>query len=159
MNNLYKHRELLQGSDLEYRAYAPYSPEDSLYKHVVSAERLHQRKKELISQMDENGLDAVVIYGDREHFGNIKCFTGFDPRFEEALLIIHKDGRMFSALGNECYGLAAQSPVEITPVYCPILSLPNQPTKNSSGLGQCLRDCGLNYGMQIGTVEIGRAHV
>jgi hypothetical protein len=33
-------------------------------------------------------LDALVVYGDREHFANLAYLTGYDPRFEEALLIL-----------------------------------------------------------------------
>jgi hypothetical protein len=33
------------------------------------------------------GLDALVVYGDREHSANIAWLTGYDPRFEEALLV------------------------------------------------------------------------
>ena len=31
------------------------------------------------------GLDALVVYADREHFANMSYLTGFDPRFEEAI--------------------------------------------------------------------------
>jgi hypothetical protein len=34
------------------------------------------------------GLDALAIYADREHAANLLWLTGFDPRFEEALLIL-----------------------------------------------------------------------
>ena len=34
------------------------------------------------------GLDALLVYADREHFANLSYLTGFDPRFEEALLIL-----------------------------------------------------------------------
>ena len=34
------------------------------------------------------GFSALVVYADREHFANIAWLTGFDPRFEEALLVI-----------------------------------------------------------------------
>ena len=40
----------------------------------------------LESRMAEAGLDAIVIYGDREHLANISWASGYDPRFEEALL-------------------------------------------------------------------------
>jgi hypothetical protein len=38
--------------------------------------------------MAASGLTHLVIYGDREHFANLMYLTHFDPRFEEALLII-----------------------------------------------------------------------
>ena len=35
----------------------------------------------------------VVIYGDREHAANLSYLCGFDPRFEEALLVLGRDAR------------------------------------------------------------------
>src|SRR5262249_18321563 len=32
--------------------------------------------------------DAIVVYADREHFANLAFFSGFDPRFEEAILVL-----------------------------------------------------------------------
>src|SRR5690606_4747765 len=37
------------------------------------------------------GLDALLVYADREHAANLSYITGFDPRFEEALLVIVPD--------------------------------------------------------------------
>ena len=47
------------------------------------------------------GYRAIVVYGDREHAANIHWLTGFDPRFEEAVLIITADDALLLA-GNEC---------------------------------------------------------
>ena len=38
--------------------------------------------------MEERKLTHLVVYGDREHFANLAYLTGFDPRFEEAVLIV-----------------------------------------------------------------------
>ena len=48
-------------------------------------------------------LDCLVIYGDREHAANIHWATGFDPRFEEALLILPSEGRPVLAAGKVAY--------------------------------------------------------
>ena len=34
------------------------------------------------------GYDVLIVYADREHFANMAYLTGFDPRFDEALLIL-----------------------------------------------------------------------
>jgi hypothetical protein len=36
------------------------------------------------------GTDWLVVYADREHFGNIIFLTGFEPRFEEAYCLVPK---------------------------------------------------------------------
>src|SRR5438552_3092411 len=47
------------------------------------------------------GYDALVVYADREHFANLAYLTGFDPRFEEALLILSGNGTPTLLVGNE----------------------------------------------------------
>ena len=41
-----------------------------------------------LTRAAEAGYDALLVYGDREHFANLAYLTGYDPRFEEALLIL-----------------------------------------------------------------------
>lgn len=80
--------------------------------------------------MDALGFDRLVIYGDREHSANLLWATGFDPRFEEALLIVGA-GEALLLAGNECLPYTAISPLvssgHITVGHAPSLSLPGQP--------------------------------
>ena len=39
------------------------------------------------------GYDRLVVYADREHSANLAYLTGFDPRFEEAMLVVGADRR------------------------------------------------------------------
>lgn len=49
-------------------------------------------QSEYVQRVDElyrkAGTDWVIVYGDREHLANLKFLTNYDPRFEEALLLI-----------------------------------------------------------------------
>ena len=78
------------------------------------------------------GLDAIVIYGDREHFANIHWATGFDPRFEEAVFIL-TDEQATLLLGHECLPYAEVSPLvaagRVERLHVPSLSLVSQPRK------------------------------
>ncbi len=56
------------------------------------------------------GLEALVVYADREHAANLHWLTGFDPRFEEAVLVLTQDEALLLA-GNECLPYAAASPL------------------------------------------------
>ena len=49
----------------------------------------------------EAGLDALIVYADREHFANLAYLTGFDPRFEEAMLILADGKAPVLFVGNE----------------------------------------------------------
>ena len=48
-----------------------------------------------------SGADWLVVYADREHAANIAFLTGFEPRFEEALLLLGKAGQRVIVAGNE----------------------------------------------------------
>ncbi len=74
--------------------------------------------------------DALVIYGDREHAANLHWITGFDPRFEEAVLVV-TEGSALLLVGNECLPYTQISPLvragDVTVGRCAALSLPSQP--------------------------------
>ena len=61
--------------------------------------------------MAARGLTHLVVYGDREHFANLAYLTGFDPRFEEAVLILSRERPPFILVGNECEGYLPVSPL------------------------------------------------
>jgi Xaa-Pro aminopeptidase len=97
--------------------------------------------------------DALVVYGDREHAANLQWLTGFDPRFEEALLVVTPDAAMLIA-GNECLPYTQVSPLvaagDVAAVHCATLSLPSQP-RRSARLDECLADI-LPPGGRIGAI-------
>jgi Xaa-Pro aminopeptidase len=76
------------------------------------------------------GYAAIVIYGDREHSANMHWVTGFDPRFEEAVLVVTPQDALLIA-GNECLPYTGVSPLvqagAIRVGHCASLSLPSQP--------------------------------
>ena len=47
------------------------------------------------------GCDWLVVYADREHLANIAFLSGYDPRFEEALLLLGPQDRRILVVGNE----------------------------------------------------------
>ncbi len=51
--------------------------------------------------MKAAGTDWLVVYADREHFGNIMHLSGFEPRFEEDLPLLGPGGRRVIITGNE----------------------------------------------------------
>jgi Xaa-Pro aminopeptidase len=89
------------------------------------------------------GLDALVVYADREHFANLSYLTGFDPRFEEALLLLVPGRAPALLVGNEGLAYAAVVPPEVEVILCQSLSLVNQPRSESKTLGQILASSGL----------------
>ncbi len=102
----------------------------------------------------ERGLDAVIVYADREHSANISYLTGFDPRFEEALLIVapRGDEEPTVLVGNECWGIAGAAPLPMRRHRFQDLSLPSQPRDRSRPLADILRDEGVAPGRRVGIV-------
>jgi hypothetical protein len=92
--------------------------------------------------MRHSGLTHLAIYADREHFASLYWLTGFDPRFEESLLIVHLDRDSLILVGNEC-----ESYLKISPLFAAgrlrheryqPFSLPDQPMDDSRPLGEIL---------------------
>src|SRR5215471_17900928 len=70
----------------------------------AAADELAGRIDALRAAMARDGLTHAVVYGDREHFANLAFLTGFDPRFEEALLVVSERAHPLLLVGNECHG-------------------------------------------------------
>ena len=104
----------------------------------------------MLAQMERRGLDVLCVYADREHGGNFGYLTGFEPRFEEALLVLHRTGKAFLLLGNESLRMGAYSRLENTVIHVPHFSLPNQPMEPQVPFAQLLADAGLCPGMHAG---------
>jgi Xaa-Pro aminopeptidase len=89
------------------------------------------------------GLDALLVYADREHFANLSYLTGFDPRFEEALLILVPGRAPVLLVGNEGVAYAAVVPAGVEVIRYQSFSLVAQPRSDSRPLGDILAASGL----------------
>ena len=118
----------------------------------LQAATYHARLDRFRAMATEHGFDRVVVYADREHSANISYLTGFDPRFEEAVLVIGRDGDPAILAGNECFGMAGAAPVSMRRHLYQDLSLPNQPRDRSRTLSEILRDEGVVSGARIGVI-------
>ncbi|MDQ2965478.1 MAG: aminopeptidase P family N-terminal domain-containing protein [Chloroflexota bacterium] len=96
------------------------------------------------------GLDRIVVYADREHSANLAYLTGFDPRFEEAVLVLGDSGEPAILVGNECYGMAGAAPLPMRRHLFQDLSLPGQPRDRSRPLAEILADEGIGRGSRVG---------
>ena len=63
-----------------------------------SRNNLEKRCREAYSRA---GCDWLVVYADREHLANIAFLSGYDPRFEEALLLLGPRDQRVLVFGNE----------------------------------------------------------
>jgi hypothetical protein len=121
------------------------SPElpDSLYRERIAALR---------ARADDRGYDRIIVYADREHSANLAYLTGFDPRFEEAVLIVGASDDPALLVGNECYGMAGSAPLPMRRHLFQDLSLPGQARDRSRPLSELLRDEGIGTGARVGAI-------
>ena len=102
------------------------------------------------TRMAERGYDALVVYADREHSANLAHLTGFDPRFEEAILVLGAADRPLLLAGNECIGMAEAAPLPMRVELWQELSLPGQPRDRSRRLADILSSEGIAAGSRVG---------
>jgi hypothetical protein len=106
------------------------------------------------------GVEHVVVYGDKLHFGDIDFFTGLQIKWEEALLVVGpRPGSSSLILGNEMFaGYPDSSPAraEFRTIRCPTLSLPGQVRHfDEPGvltLARALAEAGLKRGTRAGLI-------
>ena len=116
---------------------------DAIYRDRLN--RLQQRA-------GERGYDRLIVYADREHSANLAYLTGFDPRFEEALLVIGGADEPAILVGNECVGMADAAPLSMRIELFQDLSLPSQPRDRSRSLAEILADEGVANGSRVGVI-------
>ncbi len=107
-----------------------------------------------VAKADKAGFSHLVIYADREHFANLAYFTGFDPRFEEALLILSKQADPILLVGNEGYSYCSIIPYELDVVLYQSFSLMGQERVASTKhvLKESYEKAGIDSSSRIGLV-------
>ncbi len=143
----------------------------------IPASIYEQRLKAAQNRWDNWDFDAVIVYADREHFANLTYLTGYDPRFEEALLIFTAEEDAFRTqlfrvvagtqskshtvrqfgtptllVGNEGWGYTDISPIKLNKVLYQNFSLPGQPRNQSLSLATLFRQAGITTGSKIGVI-------
>ena len=118
----------------------------------LTAETMEQHRQNVLARMQEKNLDTLLIYADREHGSNYAYLTGFEPRFEESVLILHLDGTCYLMLGNENMKMCAYSYIKAKAVHVPHFSLPYQPMDTEKSLDQLFEEAGIVNGQRIGFV-------
>jgi hypothetical protein len=119
---------------------------------VLPASIHADRIERLRARMNDRGYERVVVWADREHSANLAYLTGFDPRFEEAVLVVTADGDPALLVGNENLPTAEAAPLAMRCVRFQDLSLPSQPRDASRPLAEILAAEGIAEGGRVGVV-------
>lgn len=137
---------------IEYDAIQKPKLDCSLSPVLLTDKTLLERKERILQRMIEHDYDALVIYADPEHGSNFEYLVGYIPRFEEACLILHRDGKAFLMFGNENLNKVDYSRIPAEALHAPQFSLPNQPMTNYSSLEGLFMKAGIHHTMKIGLV-------
>ena len=119
---------------------------------LLTAEIYASRLARLRERMARHGYDVLLIYADREHSANVAYLSGFDPRFEEAALIVAPDDEPAILVGNENWGTAGIATLPLRRHMFQDFSLPSQPRHRSRPLSAILELEGVRAGAHVGLV-------
>lgn len=108
------------------------------------------RLTETVARMRQARLDILLVYADREHSANLSYLTGFDPRFEEAMLLLDVKGGRLLVTGNECQGYLPDPALDLKIELFQFFSLLGQPRDASRPIKALLADFGVGRGQCIG---------
>ena len=95
--------------------------------------------------------DLLVVYGDHEHRGNLAYLCGFDPRYEEAILVLGAGVRRL-VVGTEGAWYARSLGVDLEIVTVPALGCAGVDRPRGTLLAEALRDAGITLGVTVGIV-------
>lgn len=118
----------------------------------LTDDTISERYAKVIARMQEENYDVLVIYADLEHGSNFEYLTGFLPRFEEALLVIHKDGNNYMIMGNENLNKVQHARIKAVAIHAPHFSLPNQPMETKLSFEEILKQASITKNMNVGLV-------
>jgi len=136
----------------------PPFPSEKIHESIVRVADAETYRKRIASALkaswDRYKTTHLVIYADREHFANIHYFTGYDPRFEESLLILAKDKEPLILLGNEGWVYSEIIPYNIKRVLYQSFSLAGQPREKAERnlLEKTLGEAGIDKNSTVGII-------
>ena len=119
----------------------------------IESEIYLKRLRKFKNDLKNNKMQSAIIYADREHFANMHYLTGFDPRFEEALLIINvSEDVSYLITGPENQGYSNISEINLIKKNFPTFGLLGQDRRTTSSLENILFECNLKDKKNCGVV-------
>jgi hypothetical protein len=119
---------------------------------IISTAGYERRLDMTIERMKEHGLQFLLVYADREHSANMSYLTGFDPRFEESVLLLDTRGNRLLLVGNECLGYVPDPALKCQVELFQEFSLLGQQRDDSAPLRRIVSDFGTGKGAAVGCV-------
>jgi len=118
---------------------------------ATTIEEYEARLAATVERMAQEGLDVLVVYADREHFSDMAHLCGVDPRFEEGVLVLGRDGSRVIYLGNECQDYGPPPELGIAQRLYQEFSPQGQIRDRPVQLGDVWAEVGIGPGTVVGT--------
>lgn len=122
------------------------------YDHapVITKEDYEGRLARLLEAASQ--YSHLLIYADKEHFSNLEYITGYDPRYEECMLLLKKGSRPWLLVGNEGMGQSQCITIAHEKVLFQSLSPMGQGRGRSRQLAEILKDYGMDGSACVGVL-------
>ncbi len=124
---------------------------DHKYWPDIGRDAYLRRIEALLLLSEKSGFDCLLIYADREHFSNMEYLTGYDPRFEESLLVLRRGEEPSIVVGIEGEAYSEIIPIDLRRYVFSGFGLMGQPSTGKK-LKEILLSCGVEPGDRIGIV-------
>jgi hypothetical protein len=119
---------------------------------AIPVHEYQERIDAAVSGAAAEGMDALVVYADREHAANQEYLCGVGPRFEESLLVLTRHGQRTLLVGNECQAYGPPARLGIEMVLYQDFSPPGQQRDSVRSLAEVLNAAGIGAGTVVGCV-------
>lgn len=117
---------------------------------VITKEDYEERIGKLLQAASQ--YSHLLIYADKEHFSNLEYITGYDPRYEECMMLLKKDAIPWLIVGNEGMGQSQCITIEHKKVLFQSLSPMGQERGKSPKLTEILKDFGIQETANVGVL-------
>ena len=119
---------------------------------ALACEDYRMRIDLLAERLDREQLDYAIVYGDMASFANIEYFTGYDPRYEQALMVLDAEGKVTLVVGGEGWGYSFKVPIEIDRVLYQNFSPQGQSREQLVPLLRIFKRCGMDHSSRVGLI-------
>lgn len=119
---------------------------------IIDQQELRERLGRLRALMVQRGHDSVLVYGDEKHYENVKYLTGFDPRFESALVVVNHTDEPVVITGVESIAVFRETGRLGSAIPFLPFSIQGMTGDYPADLEGLLRKLGLGSGSRIGLV-------
>ncbi|MDD3251282.1 MAG: hypothetical protein PHV18_01845 [Lachnospiraceae bacterium] len=117
---------------------------------VITKEDYENRIEKLLSAASQ--YSHLLIYADKEHFSNLEYITGYDPRYEECMMLLKKGALPRLIVGNEGMGQSQCITIAHDKVLFQSLSPMGQGRGKSQKLTEILEDYGMEASAHVGVL-------